>query len=124
MASGITCTFKMLETNELLKKRGLPTSVTKHSSGSYAQQVVDSEVMRYMSPYMPLQTGMMIDSMLTHTNLGSGEVVVKTPYAKRRLKYARKNGLRGPNYFERMKVDHLHDIGRVAEKITGGKFKK
>ena len=114
--TGLTFEFKLATKEEIMQKRGL-------ESGGVVQQIVDSEVMRYMDPYIPFLTGAMRNSMLTYTVPGSGEVNVNTPYAHRRLLSARKNGLRGPNFFERMKADHKKDILRAAASAAGGKFK-
>lgn len=114
--TGLTFEFKLATKEEIMQKRGL-------ESGGVVQQIVDSEVMRYMDPYIPLASGAMRDSMIIDTIIGSGEIQVNTPYAHRRLLYAIKNGLRGPNYFERMKADHKDDILRAAAKAAGGGFK-
>lgn len=114
--TGLTFEFKLATKEEIMQKRGL-------ESGGVVQQIVDSEVMRYMDPYIPFLTGAMRNSMLIYTVPGSGEVNVNTPYAHRRLLSARKNGLRGPNFFERMKADHKKDILRAAASAAGGKFK-
>lgn len=114
--TGLTFEFKLATKEEIMQKRGL-------ESGGVVQQIADSEVMRYMDPYIPLASGAMRNSMLTYTVPGSGEVNVNTPYAHRRLLSARKNGLRGPNFFERMKADHKKDILRAAASAAGGKFK-
>ncbi|MEG1779582.1 MAG: capsid protein, partial [Oscillospiraceae bacterium] len=102
---------------ELLKKRGLETN-------GCVQIFVDNETMKLMEPYMPFETGMMAHSMPTATIIGSGEVHVNTPYAHRRLLSARNNGLRGPNYFARMKADRLNEILDGAAKMAGAKGKK
>lgn len=118
MANNTGMSFKLNidKTSEIMGKRGI-------GNGGAAQKLVDSEVMRYMDPYIPFLTGAMRNSMLTYTVPGSGEVNVNTPYAHRRLLSARKNGLRGPNYFNRMKADHKDDILRAAAKAAGGRFK-
>lgn len=101
-----------------------PNIITKHKldDGGAVQQFIDSEIMRYMEPYMQLDTGMMISSMINSTEVGSGIIRVETPYAHKRLHSGPTKGLRGPNYFERMKADHKEDILRGAAKIAGGKL--
>ena len=116
-SGGITFTFESASTDEIIRKRGL-------ESGGFVQQYVDSEVMRHMEKYMPKLTGTMIESMVIATEIGSGEVVVNTPYAKKRSKSARNNGQRGPQFFERMKADHRDDILEGAAKLSGGKAEK
>ena len=48
----------------------------------FIQKVVDSEVIRYTTPYVPFQSGMLAKSAVLHTVIGSGEVVYATPYAR------------------------------------------
>lgn len=112
-SGGITFRFESARTGEIIEKRGL-------EEGGRVQQYVDSEVIRYMEGYMPKLTGTMIESMVIATDIGSGEVVVNTPYAKERSKVARHNGLRGPQFFERMCADHKEDILNGAAVISGG----
>lgn len=115
--TGMTFTFRTQKTKEVIEKRGL-------ERGGRAQQVVDSEVMRRMSPYMPLLTGAMIDSMITATTIGSGEIAVNTPYAHRRSLNARNVApKRGPHFFERFKADCKDDILRAAAAVSGGETK-
>jgi hypothetical protein len=92
------------------------------------QTFIDSEVMRLMEPYMPLDTGMMIKSMMVTTVIGSGRVEVNTPYAMAVLRgkssVGRPTGpLRGPQYFERFKADKLPTLRASVAKLTGGKVK-
>lgn len=90
-----------------------------------AQETVDSEVMRYMEPYMQLDSSTMIKSMINTTKIGSGQVKVNTPYSRRvflsKAPIGRPTGpLRGPNFFERMKADHKQDILNSARRTFGG----
>ena len=48
-----------------------------------AQRFVDSEVLRRCTPYVPMDTGELIRSGLRETKIGGGEVIYKTPYARR-----------------------------------------
>ncbi len=107
-------TLRINSISKILADRGL-------AQKGRVQQYIDSEVMRVMEPYMPFDTGMMARSMPLASVVGSGEVVVNTVYAHRRLLSARKNGLRGPQYFDRMKADRLDGILSGALKIAGGK---
>ncbi len=116
--SGLTFTFRSAAPGKLLQKRGL-------EDNGRVQCIVDSEVMRRMEPYMPKLTGAMINSMITGTRIGSGEVVVNTPYAHARSKSARNVPLlRGPHFFERFKADCKDDILRAAALASGGKAEK
>ena len=104
--------FKINTTGEILQKRGL-------ESGGRVQQYVDNAVLRFCDPYVPKDTGMLIDSGITHTNIGSGNGVSKNGHA---LKY-RGGGMRGKRWFERMKADHLRDILSGAASEAGADAK-
>lgn len=113
MSNNVGVTIKLNSINELLKDRGL-------EARGKVQKFIDSETMRLMEPYMQLDTSQMIRSMYSSTDVGSGEVKVDTPYAHMRLHHGPTKGLRGPNYFERMKADRLEEILDGAAKIAGG----
>ncbi len=77
-----------------------------------AQKQWDMECMKQLEPYMQLDTHTMIGSMILHSKMGSGEIKVVTPYAKRRLLEPSKIGSRtgtkrGYNYINRMKADKI-----------------
>lgn len=70
------------------------------------QQFVDSEVLRLCDPYVPMDTGILKQSGIMHTVIGSGEVKYRTPYARRwyyREAYFQGAPKRGTYWFERMK---------------------
>lgn len=100
-----------------------PKFTQKLQSG---QAAFDLEIMKQMEPYMQLDTGMMIASMRTATEVGSGLIRVRTPYA-RRVYYSKAGigrttgALRGPRYFPRMKADKLTYLRNFARKVTGAK---
>lgn len=134
-----------LNTAEVIKRtRGL-------QEGGPVQQLVDSEVMRYMSDYMPRrQAGELEHMMVMATVIGSGQIDIPGPYAhylhegilyvspttgsawakkdeikvptNRELTYAGAP-MRGKKFFERMKVDHKDDILHAAQAMAdrGGK---
>lgn len=90
------------------------------------QAKFDMEVMKQMQPYMQLDTGAMIKSMELATEVGSGLIRVRTPYARRvyysRTRIGRKTGaLRGPYYFQRMKSDKQGYFRQFAKKVVGSK---
>ena len=67
------------------------------------QQMIDSEVIRLMSPYTPRDTGALINSATRNTQIGSGLVKQggpSAPYA-RRWYYNKENA-----YFVGGKTDH------------------
>lgn len=83
------------------------------------QKIVDSEVLRYCSPLIPLRTSMLEKSGTLGTVIGNGEVKYIAPYA--RFQYYRTaqtrsyDARRGAKWFERMKAAHKKDIQRAAE---------
>lgn len=51
--------------------------------GGEIQRYIDSEVLRRCEPYVPRDTGGLIRSGVRNTEIGSGQVVYNTPYARR-----------------------------------------
>ena len=92
-----------------------------------AQAMLDSEVMRVMEPYMPLDTGMMIASMQTATHPGSGKIHVNTLYAAKVNYVTGIMGKNGPNrgrrFFDRMKADKLAYLKAFVAKALGARSK-
>lgn len=70
-----TVRLSFLNTDEMLKKRHLGID-------SESQKYVDSEVLRLSNIYTPRRDGILINSSILNTRIGSGEVVWKTPYAR------------------------------------------
>lgn len=91
---------------------------------SQAQRYVDSEVLQLDAPYMPIKTGMLIQSGTLGTVVGSGEVNYIAPYAAKQYQTASSRSYdaqRGGQWFERMKIDHKDEILRGAKTKAGGK---
>lgn len=136
----INGSFNIQPTELLLTQKGL-------NKMGEVQKVVDSECMRYMEPYIPKRTGVLINSMLLSTVIGSGEINIKTkyayyvhegivyvspttgsPFAKRnevKVPTTRKltyigAPMRGRKFFDRMKADHRNDILKAAQKVLNG----
>lgn len=85
------------------------------------QQYVDNEVLKHCTKYIPLITGDLILSGIRGTDIGSGEVIYNSIYAKKRYysktPVGRVNGpLRGNRWFERMKSDKKTVILKGAQK--------
>lgn len=85
------------------------------------QSFLDSEVLRLMAPYTPLQTSMLIKSATLGTVIGTGKINQIAPYAAwqyYRTDTTRKyDPRRGAYWFERMKIDHrAHLLKGAAEK--------
>lgn len=101
----------------ILRTRGV-------EKGGKVQKYIDSEVIRKMDPYTPLDVGTLKSAPLRQTTLGSGEIVQQTPYAKRWY-YTQANfsgaPMRGMKWFDRMKESHKRDILKGAAKIAGGR---
>lgn len=89
-----------------------------------AQAFIDSECLRLCEPLVPKDTGILIQSGIMNTEIGSGEVKYRTTYA-RRWYYMPANFSEAPergNYwFERMKEQYLERILAGAKKIAGAK---
>ena len=90
------------------------------------QAFIDSEVLRLMSPYTPLQTSMLIKSATLGTVIGSGKIKQIAPYAAwqyYRTDITRKyDPRRGAYWFERMKTDHRTYILKGAAEKAGAKY--
>lgn len=103
------------DAQSITRKRGLVPN-------GRVQRFIDSEVLRRMSPYTPMDIGTLIGSATSHTSIGSGQIVQRTPYAKRwYYTPARFQGapMRGMRWFERMKATHRGAILRGAADICG-----
>lgn len=127
-------------TQALLASRGLEA----HGA---VQTYIDSEVLRLNAPYMPFQSGQLIQSGIHGTDVGSGIVRYNAPYARylyygklmvgaNGSSWAKKgekkrvtdkdltyNGApkRGSYSFERMKAAHQKSILQGAARIAGGR---
>lgn len=61
--------------------------------GGFVQMAVDAAVIRECFPYLPFDEGILAGSANTATEIGSGEVVYDTPYAR----YLHGGEVYGPN---------------------------
>lgn len=93
-----------------------------------AQFILDEQVVKDSNFFAPLDDGYLIGSSLEHTVFGSGEVVWKTPYA-RRLYYNPQydfskdsNPNAGGLWFERAKALHVHDWTRLMQEVYDEEF--
>ena len=93
--------------------------------GGRTQMVIDSSFMAYMEPYMPKDTGTMIDLMFAQNKPGKGEIDINVNYADYVNTGISKSGkplnyqgapMRGANFVERMLADHFQDILNDAQK--------
>ena len=76
-----------ISADELIRKRGI-------GAGGYVQKVIDAAVIRECTPYVPFAEGILAGSANTATEIGSGEVVYDTPYAR----YQYYGEVYGPNF--------------------------
>lgn len=100
-------------------------------SGKYSemfnkvQSYIDSEVLRYCDPLVPMQTGMLKKSGTLGTELGSGEVKYIAPYAAKQYYETAETRAYDPNrgayWFERMKPMHRDAILSGAKRVVGSK---
>ncbi len=94
-------------------------------AGGRVQQFIDSEVLRRCQSYVPMDTGELIRSGIRETRIGSGEVVYRTPYARRwYYRNAQFQGApkRGTYWFERMKNEGGKEaILRRTKRMAGAK---
>lgn len=82
-----------------------------------AQEYVDSSVLRYCDPLVPMRTGVLKRSGILGTVIGSGEVKYIAPYARKQYYENRGIGQRGKMWFGRMKAEHIDDILEGAASI-------
>lgn len=95
----------------------------KREEFTRAQEVVDSECLRYMNPLTPMRTGMMIKSATLGTTIGSGELIYLAPYARRQYYNNAGGSPAHPQakgmWFETMKASYRDAILRAAGRAFG-----
>lgn len=92
-----------------------------------AQEAADKEFQRWVMAYVPLKTGALRDSVPANTRVGTGDIVVGTPYGHYQNfltrpyktpgieeRYANMPD-RGPQFIERAIQDHAEDVIRAAQ---------
>ena len=84
-------TYDVKLTDFITEKEFLKRSGT--DVGGHVQKAVDAAVIRYCSPYVPFEEGILEGSAAVATRLGSGEVSYDTPYAR----YLYYGEIYGPN---------------------------
>ena len=106
----------LCDNTAILRSRGL-------EDGGKVQQFIDTECLRLCAPKVPKDTGNLIESGNIHTKIGSGELIYRTPYA-RRWYYQEADFQEAPergNYwFERMKQQYKEQILAGAQKVANG----
>lgn len=96
------------------------------------QCAIDEQFLMGVEPFVPMDTGLLINSGRLHTNIGSGEIVWDVENKARRLYYGEEDwnwsnggvqegGLRGPYWAER----YIQNGGREEiEKVARRAVKK
>jgi hypothetical protein len=91
---------------------------TKQKQFMKAQEIIDSECLRYMNPLTPMRTGTMLKSATLGTVIGSGEIIYLAPYARRQYYNNRGGSPAHPQaksyWFETMKNANRETILRAA----------
>lgn len=88
-----------------------------------AQEYVDSSVLRYCDPLVPMRTGVLKRSGVLGTVIGTGLVRYIAPYAKKQYYENRGTGQRGKMWFERMKGKRKKAILKGAAKFAKARAK-
>ena len=102
--------------DEIIHKRGL-------EDNGRVQKFIDSECLRLCAPKVPKDTNALIESGNIHTNIGSGRLEYRTPYARRWYYMSASFSEapeRGNYWFERMKQQYREQILAGAKRIAGG----
>ena len=98
-----------------------------HPRYKEAQKFLDSEVLRDSAPYVPMQSGYLMNSGNTGTVIGSGEVKYTAIYAKRQyygtnFHFSKdKHPQACAQWFEKAKALKLKAWTDVVQKIVRGK---
>lgn len=80
-----------------------------------AQAKFDTEVLRLCDKYVPFDTGTLKNSAQLASNIGGGELIWNTPYAKKVYYVSGStDGLRGRNWGDRCKADNLPHFENFA----------
>lgn len=91
-----------------------------------AQKWLDNQVLKDCQPFVPMRTGNLMNSGITGTKLGSGEVVYNAPYSKRMYygKHFKFSKLKHPQacaqWLEKAKPIHIGDWRNGVQKIMKG----
>lgn len=111
--------FTIKPTRQLLQERGL-------LKDGKVQKFIDSECIRHMDKYTPMQTGFLKRSVILGTIIGSGILKYIASYSRpvyynntgRGVEGTANGGKRGRKWFEVMKTFHLSEIVEGAKKVA------
>lgn len=118
MAAHFSFKSLVFSSKKILSDRGLDNK-------GRVQKFIDSECLRLSESKVPKDVGNLIQSGITNTVVGDGEVKWRTPYARRLYYHPEYNFSQSPErgayWFERMKQQYKDDILKGAAQIAGGK---
>lgn len=109
---------------EIRWNEGFGPKLTRSINSS--QEFIDTECLRLSEKFMPFDQHTLIESGTLCTQIGSGEVMWRTPYARRLYFHpeynfsTEHNPQAGGYWFERMKQQYKDKILKGAEKIAHG----
>lgn len=111
------------DVNEILRTRGL-------EERGRVQQFIDNECLKLCAEKVPKDIGALIESGTLNTQIGSGEIKYRTPYARRwyymPADFQEGSGSgtetvgRGNYWFYRMKKENRENILKGAQKKANG----
>lgn len=91
------------------------------------QEFIDTECLRHCEPKVPKRDNILIESGILNTQIGSGSVEYRTPYARRwyympaNFNEGSGSGMyakgRGNYWFERMKEEYREQILKGAQRL-------
>ena len=106
----MSLTFKItMPQKQLLQKKLQPV-----------QKYVDSKILQKCDPYIPFKTGMLRDSGILGTKIGSGRIRWIAPYARKQYYKGLSTGKRGRYWVKRAMTAHGESILRGAQEKLGG----
>jgi hypothetical protein len=102
-----------IDVSKILASRGLEDK-------GRVQKIIDSEVLRLCDPYVPKDTSQLIRSGIQNTQIGSGQIIYSTPYARKQYYIPmHHDGIRCAYWFEQMKrTGGKEKILAVAKKAS------
>lgn len=103
------------------------TAARLESCTQRAQKWLDNEVLKDCQPYVPMRSGNLMNSGISGTTLGSGEVIYNAPYAHRMYYGVNFNFSKAKHpkacaqWFEKAKSVKKKDWLDGAQRIASGK---
>ena len=100
----------------------ITTALRNHNleENGLVQQYIDSKCLEYCEPLVPKDSNALIESGIINTNIGSGLIKYRTPYARRWYYMPasfQEAPQRGNYWFERMKQQYATSILEGAARL-------